>query len=91
MNLTIYATYEEANEALDLPRGKGLYDDLVPIPALSKDTHAEQYTCVVHVRKWTYDGNEGHPDLSFLGLECVGHLCNGYKTDVFIYARHEIA
>lgn len=87
MDLTIFATYEEANKALELPKDVGTYGDLIPIPALDKDTHQEQYSCVVYVRKWTYDGNAGSPDLSFLGLECVTHLCNGYKTDIFIYAR----
>lgn len=87
MNIEIYSTYEEANEQLRLPSGTGHFNDLEPIPKLSKDTHAEQYSCVVYIRKWTYDGNEGSPDLSFLGLECVNHFCDGYKTDIFIYAR----
>lgn len=87
MNLEIYASYQEANEALGLPRDRGACGDLEPIPALDKDTHQEQYTCVVYVRKWTYEGNTGAPDLSFLGLECAEHLCDGYKTDIFIYAR----
>lgn len=87
MQLDIYATYQEANEALELPRGTGTCNDLIPIPALDKDVHAEQYTCVVYARKWSYDGNAGHPDLHFLGLECVEHLTDGYKTDIFIYAR----
>jgi hypothetical protein len=87
MNLDIYETYAEANEALRLPRGVGVYGDVRPIPALSKREHAEQYSCVVHVHKWTWDGNRGSPDLSFIGLECVAHFCDDYKTDIFIYAR----
>lgn len=87
MNLEIFATYEEANRELGLPRGEGVCGDLMPIPALDKDRNQEQYSCVVYVRKWTYDGNEGTPDLLFLGLECVEHICDGYKTDIFIYAR----
>lgn len=87
MNIDIYPTYDEANNTLNLPRGRGAYNDLVPIPALYKDKHAEQYTCVVHIRKWTYDGNTEPPDLSFLGLECKHHFCDGYKTDIFVYAR----
>ncbi len=91
MDLTIYETYQEANAALGLPRNTGPCDDLIPIPALSKDKNAEQYSCVVYCRKWTYEGNKEPPDLSFIGLECVGHLCDGYKTDIFIYAKYEIA
>jgi hypothetical protein len=87
MNLDIYATYEEANTALELPRDVGVYGDLIPIPALSQREHAEQYSCVVHVRKWSYEGNKEPPDLTFIGLECVAHIHNGYKTDIFIYAR----
>lgn len=87
MNLDIFATYEEANRELGLPRGTGTYGDLKPIPALDKDIYPEQFSCVVYVRKWTYDGLEGSPDLSFIGLECVEHLTDGYKTDIFIYAR----
>lgn len=87
MNLEIFATYAEANESLGLPKGTGQLGDLRPIPALDPDVHPEQYSCVVYVRKWTYDGNEGTPDLSFLGLECAEHLTDGYKTDIFIYRR----
>lgn len=86
MNLDIYSSYADANKELGLPRGVGLYKDLEPIPALDCDVHPEQYSCVVHVRKWSYEGNEGAPDLSFLGLECVLHLTDGYKTDIFVYA-----
>lgn len=89
LDCTIYATYEEANEALDLPRGAGVFNDLQPIPALDKDVHAEQFSCVVYVRKWSYNGNKEPPDLSFIGLECVQHLSDGYKTDLFIYARED--
>jgi len=86
IELTIYASYEEANRALGLPRGSGSLGDLEPIPALDQDIHAEQYSCVVHVRKWTYEGGDRNgPDLSFIGLECVEHLTDGYKTDIFIY------
>lgn len=96
MELTIFATYEEANAALELPRapkpaiyvkGVGMAGEQAGIPALDKDVNAEQYSCVVYVRKWSYDGNTGSPDLSFIGLECVEHLKDGYKTDIFIYAR----
>lgn len=87
MDISIFATYEEANEALGLPTGKGACNDLTPIPALDKDKNQEQYSCVVYVRKWSYDGNKEAPDLSFIGLECVEHITNGYKTDIFIYGR----
>lgn len=83
MQIDIYATYEEANAALELPHDIGSFGDLIPIPALDKDVHAEQYSCVIYIRKWTYEGNEGFPDLSFLGLECIDHLHDGYKTDIF--------
>lgn len=89
MLLDIYDTYEEANKALNLPTGVGISGDLVPIPALSKNAHQEQYSCVVYVRKWSYEGNKGTPDLSFIGLECLEHLCDGYKTDIFIYGRYD--
>lgn len=87
MDITIYSSYEAANAGLGLPRDAGPCGDLEPIPALSRDVHAEQFACVVSVRKWSYDGNEGAPDLSFIGLECVRHLTDGYKTDIFIYRQ----
>lgn len=89
MDLTIYSSYDEANKELGLPRGTGNCGDLVPIPALDQDTHSEQYSCVVYVRKWTYTyGDDAPPpDLSFIGLECVNRLSDGYKTDIFVYAR----
>lgn len=83
----LFATYEEVNRFFDLPSGTGSCNDLKPVPALDKDVHAEQYSCVLYVRKWTYNGNTEPPDLSFLGLECVEHLCDDYKLDLFIYAR----
>lgn len=84
---TIFPTYEQANNELGLPRDSGVFKDLTPIPKLDQDVHPEQYSCVVYIRKWTYSGNFEPPDLSFIGLECVTHLCDGYKTDIFIYAR----
>lgn len=87
MNLDIYSSYEEVNKALELPRGTGTCNDLKPIPALDPDVHPEQYSCVVVLRKWTYDGNTEPPDLSFIGLQCCCHLSDGYKTDLFIYER----
>lgn len=87
MNLNIYSTYEEANRELGLPRDEGRFGDLTPIPALSTDEHLEQYSCVVYIRKWTYDGNTAPPDLTFIGFICIRHFCDGYKTDVFIYDK----
>lgn len=91
MQIDIFATYEEANKELGLPRDTGVCGDLTPIPALDKDVNAEQFSCVVYVRKWTYDGHpkgiDGAPDLSFLALECLEHLTDDYKTDIYIYAR----
>lgn len=85
--LDFYSSYEEVNEALNLPRGTGNFGDLTPIPALDQDVHPEQYSCVVVARKWSYEGIKEPPDLSFIGLSCCYHLSDGYKTDVFIYER----
>lgn len=80
MNIDIYETYEEANEALYLPMGD--------IPKLSKRDHPEQYSCVVFVRKWHWDkGKDADPpNLAFIGLECVASF-HQEKASVFIYAR----
>ena len=54
MELTIFASYAEANEALGLPRSSGVLGDLTPIPALDPDVNPEQYTAVVYIspRGW---------------------------------------
>lgn len=87
IGLDFYSSYEEVNAALGLPRDAGPYNDCIPLPALDQDVHPEQYSCVVVVRKWSYEGLKEPPDLSFIGLQCCHHLSNGYKTDIFIYER----